>query len=132
MSFNVAPFHLTPEDLAGLDRKTMAALQPLIEALNVTLGQTVAALAAVSDAAPVPLTLRTGSIVADSFPLQFRTPVAKPVWIGMVCNPRNINESHASARVMQGFGLTDAGLVSIPFITGLVANSTYDFVFLVR
>jgi len=132
MSFNVAPFRVTPEDLAGLDRKTMAALQPLLEALNITLGQTVAALAAVSNAAVVSVTLRTGAAVADSFPLEFRTPVARPVWVGMACTPRNINESNATARVQQGFRLTDAGLVSIPFVTGLAVNSTYDLVFLVR
>jgi hypothetical protein len=129
---NVAPFRVTQEDLAGLDRKTQAALQPLLEALNVTLGQIVSELEAQSSDQLVSFNLTTGAVVADSFPLVFKTTVAKPVFVDMVCNPKDGDHAHTDARVMQGFQLTDAGLVSIPFITGLLPDNSYQLTFRVR
>lgn len=129
---NITPFRVTSEDLAGLDRKTQAGLQPLLEALNVTLSQAVAALAAQPVEQLVSVTLRTGTTVAASFPLVFKTAVVKPSWVDMVCNPKSPDHAHTNARVMQGFQLTDAGLVSIPFITGLLSDSTYQLTFLVK
>lgn len=129
---NVAPFRLTPEDLEGLDRKVQAGLQPLLEALNVTLGQAVQAFSLIGGDELVSVNLVTEGSVADSFPLQFRTAVAQPRFVAMVCNPKDPDHSQATPRVMQGFQLTDTGLVSIPFITGLLPSNTYSLTFLVR
>lgn len=128
----VAPFRVTPEDLADLDAKTRDGIQPLLDALNVTLQQ----LTQAADQAPqdqlVPATLVTDATVADSFPFVFKHSVPKPSFVQMVCNPKDVNHTLATPFVMQGFQLTDGGLVSIPFITGLLPLNTYNLTFLVR
>lgn len=45
MSASILPFRVLPEHLSGLDGKTREGLAPLLEALNVTLQQLVAAAA---------------------------------------------------------------------------------------
>lgn len=129
---NVTPFRVTSEDLAGLDRKTQEGIQPLLDALNVTLRQVVQALQVQPQEQLVPISLRTGASVASSFPLVFKHTVTQPKFVSMVCNPSDPNHVMTAPFVMQGFGLTDGGLVSVPFITGLLANNSYQLAFLVR
>lgn len=128
----IAPLRITPEDLEGLDNKTREGLQPLLDALNIFAQETVAAAAAQTGEQLVPVTLVTQATVADSFPLVFRHAVARPTWVGMVCNPKDPDHTLAAPFVMQGFQLTDNGLVSVPWITGLLPSSTYFLTFLIR
>jgi hypothetical protein len=58
---NVSPFRLTQDDLSGLDRKTRDGLQPLLDALNITLAQLVQA---ANLTAPVGAT--AGTVVSDA------------------------------------------------------------------
>lgn len=46
---NVTPFKFTADDLGALDKKTRTGLQPLLEALNVTMQELVAALASLGN-----------------------------------------------------------------------------------
>jgi hypothetical protein len=131
MSIQVAPFRTTDEDLAELDSKTREGLQPLLGALNITLQETVAAFANMPSISVMPVTLVTDTTAADSFPLVFKHNLGTtPRWVGMVCNPKDPAHVLTTAFVMQGFQLTDAGLVSVPWITGILPSSTYNLAFL--
>lgn len=127
----VGPLRVTPEDLPDLDKKTRNGLAPLLEAINVFAQQVVAATGATPDAV-VPVTLVTGGAVADSFPLLFRSPIKRPTYVGMTCTPRNPDHVLTTPFVAQGFSLTNNGFISIPSITGLFIDQTYDLAFLVR
>lgn len=129
----VSPYRLTPEDLAGLDSKTRSNLSPLLDALNTTLPQLVAASQAVSEQyVDVPLVV--GATVAASFPLLFRAAaIARPLAVLLAnLRPRDVNHVLTAPFVVQGWSLTDNGLVSVPWITGLLVNNTYDVTFLVK
>ncbi len=131
MSAQVSPFRITDEDLSELDSKTRSGLQPLLDALNITLQQLVAAAAQAPSVSVMPVTLVTDAVVADSFPLVFKHNLGTtPRWVGMVCNPKDPAHVLTTGFTMQGFQLTDAGLVSIPNITGILPSSTYNLSFL--
>lgn len=129
----ISPYRVTPEDLADLDKAIRAGLQPLLDALNITLPQLVQAAQTVTEQY-VPVTLAVGGAVADSFPLVFRHTLSRRPRAVLLANciPRDTTHSHTTPRVIQGWSLTDLGLISIPWITGLLIDQTYDFTFLVR
>lgn len=129
---SITPFRITPEDLADLKAETREGLMPLLDALNVTLQELVAAAAATPTEEVVSVYLQTDTAVSTSFPLVFKTSVPRPTWVGMVCVPKDQNHSLTTPFVMQGFQLTDAGLVSVPWITGLLAFNGYNLTFFVR
>lgn len=132
MSQQVQPFHVTPEDLEALDPKTLEALTPLLDSLNVTLGQMTQALALTSAPGFVEVKLAVGPTVADSFPLKFRNPLdRKPMWVGMNIRPKDPDHVLTTPFVMQGFNITDAGLISVPWITGVLASNSYALTFVV-
>lgn len=128
----ITPFKISAEDLRGLDSKTRAALQPLLDALNVSFQQTVAAISAAPDDELVTVTLVTQDTVAASFPLRFKTSISQPRFVALAVQPRSPNHVLTTPFVMQGFTITDAGLISVPSITGLLPLNTYDLTFLVR
>lgn len=128
----VTPLKITAEDLQGLDNKTQQGLQPLLDALNVSFQQVVAAVAAVPQEELVKVTLATQDTVAASFPLRFKTTVAQPRFVAMAIQPRDPNHVLTDPFALQGFQLTDGGQISIPWITNLLPLNTYDLTFLVR
>lgn len=128
----VSPYRLTPEDLPDLDSKTRNGLAPLTDALNVTLPQLVAAAGAVTTAY-ADVTLVTGAVVADSFPLRFRNPLSyTPRWVAMSLRPKDPDHVLTTPFAMQGWSLTDNNLISVPFITGLTVDQTFFLTFEVR
>lgn len=132
MTTQVSPFRVAVEDLDGLEPKVRNALLPLIENLNVTLGQVVQAIASIPAQGVVAFTLELGPTVADSFPLRFKNPIARrPTYVAMTLRPKNPDHSMTTAFVCQGFNLTDEGLISVPWITGLVASNVYELTFTV-
>lgn len=128
----VSPYRVTDEDLPDLDAKTREGIAPLLDSLNTVVPQLVDATHALPTEQLIEMTLVTEAAVADSFPLVFKHSVPKPRWVGMVCNPKDQSHSLATPFVMQGFQLTDAGLVSIPNITGLLPDNTYSLTFLIK
>lgn len=125
----VSPYRLTAEDLPDLDSKTRRGVGPLLDALNVTLPQLVAA---VAESSPyVDVTLAVGATVADSFPLLFRHSLqTRPRFVALAnVRPRDPDHALTTPFVSQGFGLTDNGLVSVQWVTGVIANNTYDLTF---
>lgn len=127
----VSPYHVTAEDL-DLDKKTLEGITPLVEALNVTVPQLVAVAQTVGEVS-VEHTVAIGAAVADSFPLVFKNPLPqRPTWVGLTVRPKNVNHVLTAPWVMQGWNLTDQGLISIPWITGLLVDQTYQLTFAVR
>ena len=126
----IAPFKVTSEDLSGLDKKTLEGIQPLLDALNVFTNQVVSSQNAQSGDDVVQVTFNTDT---DSFPIVFKTTVPQPrvVVLGNI-RPKDQDHTLADPFVMQGFAITDAGLVSIPFITGILAANEYALTFWVR
>lgn len=129
----VSPYRVTPDDLEELDGKTRNGLNPLLDALNITVQQLVNVSQATSEDY-VDVTLAVGATVADSFPLVFRHPLENQPRGVFLANIRPRDQDHilTTPFVMQGFRLTDNGLVSIPWVTGVLADNTYDLTFLVR
>lgn len=129
----ITPFKLTADDLAGLDNKTREGIQPILDALNTFANQVVAAQQAVAGDDVVQLTLNTGPVVEDSFPFVFRSTVTRPrvVTLGNIV-PKDTTHTLVDPFVIQGFALTDAGLISIPAITNLLPDNEYALTFLVR
>ena len=56
----ISPFRLTPDDLPGLDKKTREGLQPLLDALHITIQQLV------QEAAAAPTTKELSSTFQSS------------------------------------------------------------------
>ncbi len=131
MSF-VSPYRITPEELEGLDKKTLEGLAPLLDALNTTIQQLVSAAQGGNGTAWADVNVLTGADVADSFPLTFRTTLeGKPRGVFLAnITPRDADHVLTTPFVMQGWGLTDNGMVSIPAITGLLASNSYALTFL--
>lgn len=133
MTTQVTPFRVTVEDLDGLDGKTREGLMPLIDALNVFGQQVVQAVAFSPQESFADVVLAVGPVVEDSFPLVFRNPLeSTPRWVGLSVKPRDVNHDLTNPFVMQGFGVTAQGLISVPWITNLLASNTYDLTFLVK
>lgn len=128
----VPPYRLTPEDVPDLDKKTSAALEPLFAALNTTLPPLVQAVAAASSQF-VSVNLAVGAVVADSFPILFRHGLPRVVSVRLDnVQPNDPNHVLTAPWVMQGWGLTDDGLVLVPYVTGLLASNSYLLSFEVR
>lgn len=128
---SIPPYRVTPEDLPELDKKTREGLRPLLDALNITVQQLVAA-----DSAKFfdlqTSTLVVGAAVADSFPYRFKHALGRrPIFIGMTLRPRDEDHVLTDPWVMQGWSLTEEGLVSVPWITGLLPSNSYDLTFLI-
>lgn len=129
----ITPFRVTADDLPDLDAKVRAGIENLLDALNITLPQLVQAAQLAPEDNVVELNFVTGATVAGSFPLTFKHGLsAAPRFVSMVCVPKDPNHSLATPFVMQGFSITDAGLVSVPFITGLLVDQSYRLSFYVR
>jgi hypothetical protein len=128
----ISPFKVTADDLEGLDKKTRDGIQPLLDALNASFNQVVAAQQAVANDEIVQQTLTIDAVVADAFPFVFKTTVSQPRFVSMVCNPRDPDHVLTTPFVMQGFSITDQGLISIPAITGLLPANEYALAFWVR
>lgn len=129
----VSPYRLTQEDLPDLKSDLRNGLSPLLDALNITLPQLVQAVQAVGEQY-VPVTLVVGALIAEKFPLLFRHQLeARPrgVFLANIA-PRNSDHIKTAPFVLQGWTLTDNGLVSVPWITNLLASNTYDLTFLVK
>ncbi len=129
----VSPYRVTAEDLEGLDKKTLEGITPLLDALNTTIQQLVSAVQGPTGQAFVDVSLLVETSVADSFPLTFRhglpnTP--RGVFLANI-TPGDGDHVLTTPFVIQGWGLTDAGLVTIQAITGLLASNSYKLTFLV-
>lgn len=130
---SVSPFRLTGEDLPDLDKKTRDGLQPLFDALNVTMGQLVPSYNATPTEDVRDVSLSIGAAVADSFPLKFTTAIAQPRVVVLAnVRPKATGHLLTTPFVMQGFGLTGNGLVTVPWVTGLLPLNSYTLTFLVR
>lgn len=128
----VSPYRITPEDLPDLDKKTLAGITPLLEALNTTVPQLVQGSQAVGSQF-VPVTLQVGAVVADSFPILFRHALPRVVSVRLDnIAPGDVNHVLTAPWVMQGWTLREGGLVAIPFVTGLLASNSYRLSFEVR
>ena len=131
------PFRMTSEDLEGVDGKVKAAVGPILESLNLTLGDVSSILTGNVGSDNLDEEIKTIKLsidtVAGSFPLKFKTKVVQPRVVVMAnCVPSDPAHSLTTPFVMQGYGLTDFGLVSIPAITGLLASNSYTLTFWVR
>lgn len=130
MSNQIPSYRITKEDLKDLDKKTYDGLEPLIEALNNTLGQIVALLnsAPTTDIRQVTFTTKTGLI--DSFPLVFNTTVTKPraVLIGQVIAPSGTDVSVGISPIWNQLA---NGNISVSLISGLVPETRYQITFIV-
>lgn len=128
----VASYRVTPDDLPDLDRATQDGLQPLLDALNVTLPQLVRYTEAAGEQY-INLKLVVEATVAASFPLVFKQalPTVRSVFLANI-RPADVNHDLTTPFVLQGWSLTDQGLVSVPWITGLLASNSYDLTFLVK
>ena len=132
-----SPYRIIPEDLEGADKKTLAALDPMMNALNDTLNDVVQVLTGgigsdnlADEVKSIKVTVDT---LAGFFPFKFRTKVTQPRVVVLAnVQPADAAHSLATPFVMQGYTLTDSGLVSIPAITGLLANNVYTLTFWVR
>lgn len=131
---SISPFHATPDDLGDLDKKTAQGLQPLLDQLNVVMRQLGQAVNAVPDEAYVPVSIDVGTSVPDSFPITFKHGLSSTPRAVLLANvqPKDVNHSLLDPFVMQGWSLTDAGLVSVPWITNLSPLNGYTFTFWVR
>lgn len=129
----IAPFRVTPDDLPDLEKATRNGLEPLLYALNDTLSQLVPVINATPLEEVRDVMVRTGLVVAESFPLKLATSVSQPkvVVLGN-CLPKDPNHSLATPFVMQGFRVSGTGVVSIQSITGMLPGNTYSLTFLVR
>jgi hypothetical protein len=129
----VSPYRVTPEDLATLKPDVLEGLAPLLDALNVTLPQLVQASQAIGTVY-VPASLTVGLVVADSFPFIFKNPLdfqPREVRLANI-TPKDGDHVLTAPFVMQGWGLTDQNLVSVPWITGLLASNSYSLSFAVE
>jgi hypothetical protein len=129
----VSPYRITPDDLPGLKSDVRNGLFPLLDALNITIPQLVQGMGSVGEDY-VPVVLTTGAAVADSFPLVFRHPLGvrpRGVFLANIL-PRDPDHLLTTPFVMQGFGLTANNLISVPWITGVLASNTYDLTFLIK
>lgn len=126
------PYRVTDEDLAELKSDVREGMQPLLGALNVTLGDLVRITGAAPSDEIRQVSLVTQTDVADAFPLTFTTSVKKPRFVSMNCVPEDEAHSLATPFVMQGFAMTEAGLISIPAITGLLPDNEYALTFWIR
>jgi hypothetical protein len=130
---SVSPYNCTQEDLEGLDGKTLEGLQPLLDSLNITIPQLVSAAQLAPQEQWVDVTLVTDTAVADSFPLVFKHALTRPQGVFLAnITPKDPDHIKTAPFVMQGFSLTDGGLVSVPWITGILASNSYALRFLVR
>lgn len=131
---DVSPFKLTPDDLDGIDRKTRDGLGPLLDALNVTMQQLVQAVNSAQSSRFVPVVLVTDAVVDDSFPIVFKHGLASRPSDVSLANilPKDPDHVLTTPFVMQGWGLTDASLVSVPAVTGLLPLNSYTLVFRVQ
>lgn len=128
------PFRMTDDDMTGGDSKVKAAIAPLQDALNVTLNDVVSIMTGGignDNLADEIKTLQLDTNV-DEFPFKFVTKVVKPRFVSVVIQPKDPDHPNTTPRVMQGFTVTDSGLVSIPHITGLLAANKYTLTFLIR
>lgn len=129
----VAPFRITTDDLPDLKAEVRDGLAPLLDGLNITLQQLVQASQGVPTEQFVSVTLVTDATLADSFPLTFKHSLERPQGVLMAnIAPKDVNHVLTVPFVMQGFQLTDGGLVSVPWITGLLPLNSYNLTFLVR
>lgn len=131
MSAQITPLRITAEDIPS--KKVGEAIGPLLEDLNVTIQDIVTAFARLPDEELVTISLVTGAAVADSFPIRFRTAVPQPRGV-VLANivPKDPAHSLLLPFVVNGFGITDEGLVSVKWITGLLPSNGYQFTFAVR
>lgn len=120
---SVTPYHLTPEDLFELDTKTREALTPLLNALNVTIPQLVAA----QDAAPRFKELSstftsgaTGSAYVDLNPAPLRK--VRSLVVDQI--RRSDGEDMASGWSPPSWTMTASGVVRALFV-GLENNTAY-------
>ena len=134
MSSRISPLKITPEDLEELDSKTRNGLGPLLDGLNVFAQQAVQAINSHANEQYVSVSLQTDAAVSDSFPLVFRHGLSARPQLVMLANimPKDPDHVLTSPFVMQGWSLTDGGLVSVPWITGLLASNAYTLTFIVK
>ena len=130
---SATPFHIVQEDLEGLDSKTKAGLEPLLNALNVTLSDLVSASGGVPEQW-ITQTLKTDATVADSFPIVFKNPLGtKPRGVFLAnIKPKDEDHSLTTPFVLNNWTLTDAGLISVSWVTGILALNTYTLTFLIK
>ena len=132
-----APFRMTAEDLEGADKKTVAALEPVLAGINDTLSDVVQILTKGITADNLADEVKTVKVVVDElatfFPFKFRTSVTQPRVVVLAnVQPEDAAHSLATPFVMQGYTLTDSGLISIPAICGVLAGNSYTFTFWIR
>lgn len=124
-------------DSEGLDSKVRVGIQPLADSLNVSVGNIVDILTGNVGSDNLGDEIRqvqvaTLASVSDSFPLVFKTKVLRPQFVAMTVTGYPAAQDLTLPIAMQGFGVTDQGLISIPWITNLMVSSKYSFAFWVR
>lgn len=126
MSNNVTTYRLTQDDLDDLDKKTKDGLEPLISALNLTLGQLVPVVNNEPDTEQRTITFQTQGTITDTFPLLIKTGITNPSSV-IIGNFTAADRSHdyTVPSVVNGFYLTSSGSIAIRYISGLSANSSY-------
>lgn len=119
---NVSPFRVTPEDLAGLDRKTQVALQPLLEALNVTLGQLVQAAAGLQAFDVFVLKFTSSGAGTAYVDLTPRTVTSRPYSV-VVDQIRRSDETQMTSPWSMSWSFISTGVRCL--FTGLDASAQY-------
>lgn len=126
MANNITTYRLTADDLDGLDKKTVSGLEPLIDALNLTLGQLVPVVNNEPAVDQRVITFQTGGTIPESFPLLLRSSITNPasVIVGNIV-AADRNHDYTVPSVVNGFYLTSSGSIAVRYISGLNANSKY-------
>lgn len=126
------PLKLAAEDL---DPKPPEWLPKLLSALNGFVGEVIASFTAASrEQRSRSVDVQTGETVATDvqpFPIEFRNELdtrPRSVWVGQVM-PLTGDPTMTSAITIPKWSITDKGLISIPFITGLPASTKLRIVF---
>jgi hypothetical protein len=129
---NTSAFYITAEDLPDLDKKTKVALQPLLDALNRTLGSLVPQANEVPEREYKTLNVAVNSL-SSTFPIIFKSSVVSPKSV-ILSNIRPISPGHdlSIPFVVQGWTITSKGLISITSITGLLPNEAYSLTFTIE
>ena len=134
MSSRISPLKITPEDMEELDSKTRNGLGPLLDAINVFAQQTVQAVNSHADERLVSVSLQVDAVVAGSFPIVFKHGLSVRPSVVLLANitPKDPDHVLTTPFVLNGWSLTDAGLLSVSWVTGLLPGNSYSMSFLVR
>ncbi len=133
MAAQTSSYYLTADDLPEADKKTLAAIQPLLDALNRTLGTLIPQANSVPAIDFITMSVNIDTALASRFPLLFKSqtvPRPQSVTIARIV-PADSAHVLTTPFVVQQWGMTGAGFISVGNISGLLVNNSYQITFMV-